>query len=487
MKNIKKTFLFSFIAILLVTLLFTPKADAAFNKNLLMDNVVFDKKGSMSESQIQTFINKYPSSCLKRATSSDGKSIDYKYPNDYFTYGANVSAAKIIKRSSDLWGLNPHVILATLEKESSLVSGGSGCQGWRYVSAMGYNCPDSGELYSYPDIGISSTCVARKSDAGFSRQVNHASWQLMFNRHRSEGNIAWDGDGAVPYVGYMTKGNRQRVQGGATVYYDGKASIDGQVVTMSNGATASLYSYTPHFAGNQSFYNIFTGWFGSTLGGPEQCTRGSNISGGVGSGFNVLPIDTNLALTVLNNTGSTCIEIHTWQPGNKSWRSNIATNYPAINPAHGEVISQGITTSSNNEVSYIKYADTASGRVEIHTWKPGYRAWAKQATTNLPVSEMSNGKVVPTSNGLAFVKYSNTGSGKIEIHTWKPGYQQWISQIATNLPGGEGSNGKVIATSGGLTFVKYSNTGSGKIEIHTWKPGYKSWRSNIATNADYAL
>ena len=33
---------------------------------------------------------------------------------------------------------------------------------------------------------------------------------------------------------------------------------------MDTGATAALYWYTPHFNGNQNFYNIFTNWFGPT-------------------------------------------------------------------------------------------------------------------------------------------------------------------------------------------------------------------------------
>ena len=34
---------------------------------------------------------------------------------------------------------------------------------------------------------------------------------------------------------------------------------------MDNGATAALNWYTPHFHGNQNFFNLFSGWFGSPL------------------------------------------------------------------------------------------------------------------------------------------------------------------------------------------------------------------------------
>ncbi|HXB13938.1 MAG TPA: hypothetical protein VNZ45_18255, partial [Bacteroidia bacterium] len=72
------------------------------------------------------------------------------------------------------------------------------------------------------------------------------------------------GNDSVYYSGYMTAGNRSRVSGQAPVTYDGYATIDGSSVYMSNGATAALYTYTPHFSGNQHFVQIFNAWFGST-------------------------------------------------------------------------------------------------------------------------------------------------------------------------------------------------------------------------------
>lgn len=221
------------------------QANAAFDPNNIVDNAIFDSSQTMSTSDIQNFLNGFPNSCLKSYSSA--------YPISYSEYGQNTSAATIIRRSADLWGLNPQVILTTLEKEQSLVSGNAGCPEWKYNSAMGMGCPDNG------------ACPA-PAYAGFSKQVTKGSWQLMFNRQRSEGNTAWNGDGSVGYYSFMTAGYRARTQGGSSAYYDGYITIDSSKVYLSNGATASLYSYTPHFHGNQNFVIIFERWFGLTKG-----------------------------------------------------------------------------------------------------------------------------------------------------------------------------------------------------------------------------
>lgn len=235
---------FMFIC-LTVSSFYGPSASAAFNQSNLIDNSIFDNSQTMTANDIQNFLNGFPNSCLSNYSSP--------YPTSYSSYGANVSAATVIRRASDLWGINPQVILTTLEKEQSLVSGNAGCAAWQYNSAMGMGCPDSG------------ACPAPQY-AGFSQQVTKGSWQLMFARQRAEGNTSWDDDGAITYGGYMTAGSRARVAGGSSYYYDGYATIDSVSVYMSNGATASLYTYTPHFHGNQNFVLIFEKWFGTTHG-----------------------------------------------------------------------------------------------------------------------------------------------------------------------------------------------------------------------------
>jgi hypothetical protein len=234
-------------------------------KDNIIDDVVFDNEASMTESQIQDFINRFPSSCLlpQNQPGNLGSAM-FKAPIDYWTYGASDSSpAHIIAWAANYYHLNPQVILSTLEKEENLVSGIKGCATYRYNSAMGYDCPDNLIMHDYADIGIYQTCVQRASNAGFVRQVSHATWQLRFDKERAYGNTSWGDDGNVTYSGRMTQGYRARLAGGVSTYYDGYTTIDGESVYITNGATAALYNYTPHF---NSFHNIFTGWFGSAYG-----------------------------------------------------------------------------------------------------------------------------------------------------------------------------------------------------------------------------
>lgn len=238
----------------------TPGAHAAvppFDRNNVMSNAVFDAHRTMNAAQIQQFLDRFPKSCLRNHRDA--------LPTGYNTYGAGVSAARIIEASALAWGVNPRVLLATLEKEQSLVTGNVGCEAWRYWSAMGYNCPDGGGRYNYPSKAITGTCVRREVDAGFSAQVNHGAWQLVFNRQRAEGNLDWNGSSSTPNYGYNTAGWRRASAGAPSIYYDGWATIGGTAVFMTNGATASLYTYTPHISANQAFYSLFTLWFGSAM------------------------------------------------------------------------------------------------------------------------------------------------------------------------------------------------------------------------------
>ncbi len=394
------------------------------------------------------------------------------------------TAAEIIYWVSVSCGINPQVLIVLLQKEQSLIT-----DDWpwpiQYRSATGYGCPD--------------TAACDSAYYGFFNQVYNAARQ--FKRYARDSSLFSYRAGFNNYIQY----NPNAGCGGSTVY-------------IQNQATASLYNYTPYQPnpsalanlygtgdgcgayGNRNFWRMFNDWFGSTFGPVDySCKNSTNVSS-VGSGGKVIanwyaPGEPDrLSLSILNNTGSKCIEAHTWNPGYQSWLTNVATNLPAIDPADGEIISGNIVGARSDQLIFVKYRNTGSGRIEIHTWNPGYQTWMSNIATNYPAIDPSEGRVIAANvigdyrDELIFVKYRNTGSGRIEIHTWNPGYQTWMSNIATSMPSTEADNGKVIGadvyTEGRdrLSFVKYVNTGSGRIEIHTWNPGYQHWLTNVATN-----
>lgn len=261
---------------------------ATFNRSNVIDNAVFDNYNSMTAAQINNFLNNFPNSCI--SPNSGFRAIDpigYS-PSGGYIYGGFTSAGQVIYDAAQAYHINPQVLLVTLQKEQSLVAGGSGiCNDpsqHPYAAAVGYGCPDSGTRYSYSNVNlydrngvmvtnVGPTCVNSASKAGFTQQVIRAAWLLKFGEQRSQGNINWaeihgswnnSDDPQTCYGGPMTQGTFKICPGGSSTYYSGNYTIDGTSIYLQNGATASLYWYTPHFNGNQNFFNLFTNWFGST-------------------------------------------------------------------------------------------------------------------------------------------------------------------------------------------------------------------------------
>jgi hypothetical protein len=265
---------------------FPGKAEAAFNRHRLIDDSLFSDSGTMSISEVDAFLNANDS-CI--SSGSGFRAIDpvgYS-PSGGFEYGSNVTAGTVIAHSAQVYGINPQVLLVTLQKEQSLVTSTS-CSTHTIAKAMGYGCPDSHTSNSYSGLNlytrngttftsVSDICVNSAAKAGFTQQVIRAAWLLKFSQERSLGNTDWaviegnwdnTDDLSACYSGYMTQGTFKRCPNDTPIFFDGWATIDGTATHMDTGATAALYRYTPHFHGNQNFVSIFESWFGSTEGTP---------------------------------------------------------------------------------------------------------------------------------------------------------------------------------------------------------------------------
>jgi hypothetical protein len=166
--------------------------------------------------------------------------------------GGGESAAQIIYDAAQANGINPMVLLVTLQKEENLVS-----DDWpwlnQYKTAMGYGCPDG------------AACDAQYF--GFANQVGDAAWQ--FRRYLT-----------VPQ-------NFNYVTGTNFIKWSPNAACGGSNVNIANLSTAALYDYTPYQPntaalagvsdtsaggtgdgcsayGNRNFWWYFNRWFGST-------------------------------------------------------------------------------------------------------------------------------------------------------------------------------------------------------------------------------
>ncbi len=291
------SFLTVALAISLSTLSIFPsqKASAAFNQNNLISDGMFENSGTMMAGDIDAFLNRYSGSCISQNSGFEAKVPSGYSPSGGFTFGNFASAGQVIATASQAYGINPQVLLVTLEKEQSLVTGRNNFSGYcnngdehKYAAAMGYACTDSGGQTSWSGISLyrrngvertntGTTCVSSAAASGFSQQVIRGAWLLKFGEQRSEGNVSWavirdswnnSDDPGTCYRGPMTQGNRKQCSSDQNAtFWDGYTTIDGTSVHMDTGATAALYWYTPHFHGNQNFVSIFEGWFGSTQAG----------------------------------------------------------------------------------------------------------------------------------------------------------------------------------------------------------------------------
>ncbi len=235
--------------------------DPAFNPSLLISDSAFsDTQTFGGAAGIQQFLEIKGSPL---ANTSVGFLAELKEPNAILLKEGlddpepNLpqlrTAAQLIWDASQSSGLNPQVILVTMEKEQSLIDGQFSSAGDLQTAldhAMGFGCPDStGCDDLFP---------------GFYYQ--------LFGNYDSSGN-RYLGAAKSLMKSFSTPGGRgpdingQAAVTGQTV--DIQNSLGGfdniaadQLVRLGDNATAALYRYTPHvFNGNYNFWKFFTLWF----------------------------------------------------------------------------------------------------------------------------------------------------------------------------------------------------------------------------------
>ena len=222
--------------------------------NIISDEEFFDSS-AMTEEQVEAFVNTWNDGCR---TGIDGTPCLSEYredtpsytPDEYcpggFEGGVGDTAASIIWKTSQSCGINPQVLLVTLQKEQGLITAsGLRLNETRYAIAMGYACPDSShcdpEFY------------------GFANQVYHGARQMrIYQAHPENYSV-------VPWQTTEIKYAYPPECGSSPVY-------------LENQATANLYNYTPYqpndnamvgirgeceSAGNLNFYAYFNAWFGN--------------------------------------------------------------------------------------------------------------------------------------------------------------------------------------------------------------------------------
>ena len=264
----KKVFLAIILPIVLVFSLVAPPAPAAeaastsdFRAGKLIDDSVFTYSDSMTAAQIQAFlVSKVPNcstgyTCLKNYRQNPSTGAD-NYGNPSAVPDGSLTAADIIKTYSSHFGINPQVILVTLQKENGIVTS-TAPSITRYRSAMGYGCPDK---------TVPGTPACDPAAGSFSAQIYQAARHF---RNYYNATPGW-------WITFNTGNNN--------IPYNPNGACGSSVVNIQNRATVALYTYTPYQPnqnsinayygqsddscstyGNRNFFLFFSDWFGSPI------------------------------------------------------------------------------------------------------------------------------------------------------------------------------------------------------------------------------
>lgn len=268
-----------------------PKAAAYNYTDYLMDDSVFRNAYTMTATDILNFLQAKGSGLANfKDVFNCGKPGDTNFAFYDQHYDCSVSnadgsfqtqqqsAALIIAESAQAYGINPQVILATLQKEQSLITTPNPTS-YQLNFAMGYGCPDSSGCG-----GIS----------GFFNQVDNGTWQFRTYFELGLGYNWWGYTPASYPCSAKPSGNPYYYDTGLypnrTVNFSDESNVIYATITLPNMSTAGLYCYTPHvyypgkYSGSYWFVYYFSQWFGSNVApyafkGPNTSTIYFNING----------------------------------------------------------------------------------------------------------------------------------------------------------------------------------------------------------------
>ena len=228
-------------------------ADYPYDSANLISDSLFTNSSSMSVAAIQTFLNNENSGIRNLTDTENCSSTKTPYSFNYYpNCGKTVSAATIIYDAGQAYGINPQAIMATMQKEQSLVSDPSPSAA-QINCAMGYN-----------------SCSGY---VGFFSQVDNGAWQFRTYIELMNGR-SWWGYASSSYPCASANSNFYSTglfPGNIVTFYDKGGTAE--TITLADSATAALYCYTPYvgplsttgYSGSYNFVQAFEQWFGSTV------------------------------------------------------------------------------------------------------------------------------------------------------------------------------------------------------------------------------
>lgn len=276
-------------------------ADAAFDPGNIASDEVFYNTASMTLEQITAFIDEQNAGCdgawCLRTLALDTASQPADAYCQAYTGGPAQSAAKMLFDFSRACGINPQVMLTTLQKESQGLTRADATAS-SYTAAWGWHCPDTGP---------GGTADCDPAHAGFFHQGYGMAHQWA--RYRVE----------IPNGKY----NYQPGRTYDIAWNVAPSGCGGAPVTIANLATAALYVYTPYQPnaaslasypgtgdacssyGNRNFFRMFQEYFGSTGGGIAGGAPTAVGGGGSAGTIGAVPVVTSGATVTIPASPST--------------------------------------------------------------------------------------------------------------------------------------------------------------------------------------
>ncbi|MEY3335376.1 MAG: hypothetical protein RL566_299 [Actinomycetota bacterium] len=240
---------------------------SAFDPGLIISDSVFFDFGSMTVKQIQDFLDSRVENCRADDPAIDClKNVRVSIPETPATAPGEVgpckaiaakeqaTAAEVIHAIANACGINPRVLIVTLQKEQGLVTSTKPTS-YMYRAAMGFGCPDS------------DPAICGKVFVGLFNQLYRAAKQFRWYGN-PEGSFTYWKPGRV-----------------ISMRFNPKSSCGSKSFELKNQATANLYYYTPYTPneaalrnlygvgdscsayGNRNFWRFYHDWFGSPIGG----------------------------------------------------------------------------------------------------------------------------------------------------------------------------------------------------------------------------
>jgi hypothetical protein len=253
-----------------------------FQAGHIIDDNIFTNSGSLTEIQIQQFLNNAVGVCQASSTCINNYAENpTTFQNNYGNTSINPnnpgsmpagwqSAAQIIFNQTQAYGINPEVLLVTMEKEQGLTTSTNPPYS-AFEYSMGYACPDT------------SPCSGNYAD--FYSQISGSAWQFRDYLNNPGAFNYWIGNNNIAYA----------------------PGCAGSVVDIQNAATAALYIYTPYQPDANVLANtnpVGSSYPGGTVSGDSCAAYGNRNFWWYFNSWFGPSVDTNVSLAT-ENGGST--------------------------------------------------------------------------------------------------------------------------------------------------------------------------------------